>query len=232
MGPVILILVVIIFILIVLVALVAAKKKSGGVGAAEKAGLPYVREATLLSPAERSFFGVLEGVVGEKYRILAKVRLADVLKVKSGQTPSERTSAQNKIDRKHVDFLLCRPCDFGIAGAIELDDASHNRPDRVERDEFLAEAFRVAGIPLVRFAAKRAYTIQEVQNALATVEPRPKESEAMTGQETNSPRACPECGGTLVLRTSNRGEHAGKQFWGCSNYPKCKHICEVSIKVT
>ena len=35
---------------------------------------------------------------------------------------------------------------------------------------------------------------------------------------------CPKCGGTLVLRTSIRGTYAGSQFWGCSNYPKCKYI--------
>ena len=30
---------------------------------------------------------------------------------------------------------------------------------------------------------------------------------------------CPRCGGTLVLRNGKYGE-----FWGCSNYPKCKFI--------
>ena len=28
---------------------------------------------------------------------------------------------------------------------------------------------------------------------------------------------CPHCGGNLVLRNGKNGE-----FWGCSNYPKCK----------
>lgn len=33
---------------------------------------------------------------------------------------------------------------------------------------------------------------------------------------------CPRCGAELVLRTAKRGENAGNQFYGCSNYPKCK----------
>ncbi|MGN0930558.1 MAG: NERD domain-containing protein [Thermoguttaceae bacterium] len=36
-------------------------------------------------------------------------------------------------------------------------------------------------------------------------------------------RVCPQCGGTLVLRTAKRGANAGAQFWGCGNYPKCRY---------
>lgn len=35
---------------------------------------------------------------------------------------------------------------------------------------------------------------------------------------------CPVCGGKLILRTATKGSRAGKQFWGCSNYPKCKYV--------
>ena len=32
---------------------------------------------------------------------------------------------------------------------------------------------------------------------------------------------CPKCGSEMVLRTARKGAHAGKKFWGCSNYPYC-----------
>jgi len=32
-------------------------------------------------------------------------------------------------------------------------------------------------------------------------------------------RVCSECKGPMVQRKSKFG-----QFWGCGNYPKCKHI--------
>lgn len=35
----------------------------------------------VLSPAERSFLGALEKVVGNGYRIFAKLRLADIVEV-------------------------------------------------------------------------------------------------------------------------------------------------------
>ena len=40
----------------------------------------------------------------------------------------------------------------------------------------------------------------------------------------NQPRKCPKCNAELVLRTATRGANAGNQFYGCSNYPKCRYI--------
>lgn len=38
---------------------------------------------------------------------------------------------------------------------------------------------------------------------------------------------CPRCGSKLVLRTAQKGENAGKHFYGCSSYPKCRYIKNV-----
>lgn len=35
---------------------------------------------------------------------------------------------------------------------------------------------------------------------------------------------CPWCGASLVLRVAKTGSRTGQQFWGCSNYPKCRFI--------
>lgn len=41
---------------------------------------------------------------------------------------------------------------------------------------------------------------------------------------------CPWCGGKLVLRTARKGSNAGKQFYGCSNYPRCKYILDMKYR--
>lgn len=38
---------------------------------------------------------------------------------------------------------------------------------------------------------------------------------------------CPKCGAELVLRTARRGASAGKQFYGCSNFPKCRFVMNI-----
>lgn len=35
---------------------------------------------------------------------------------------------------------------------------------------------------------------------------------------------CPRCGAPMVLRTAKRGARVGKQFYGCSAYPRCRGI--------
>ncbi|WP_456430942.1 NERD domain-containing protein, partial [Nitratifractor sp.] len=39
-------------------------------------------------------------------------------------------------------------------------------------------------------------------------------------------KQCPRCGGELVLRTTKKGNDAGSQFYGCSNYPKCRYTTQ------
>jgi DNA topoisomerase-1 len=38
-------------------------------------------------------------------------------------------------------------------------------------------------------------------------------------------QTCPTCQqGQLVLRTAKKGKHAGKAFYGCTNFPACRHF--------
>ena len=46
----------------------------------------------------------------------------------------------------------------------------------------------------------------------------------------DSKRYCTKCGKEMVLRTAKTGENAGKQFWGCSGFPKCRNTIEVTQK--
>ena len=40
-------------------------------------------------------------------------------------------------------------------------------------------------------------------------------------QKENS-NTCPKCGSEMILRTVKNGPNAGSQFWGCSQFPKCR----------
>lgn len=129
--------------------------------------LPYRAAESALSPAERSFYGVLRQAVGTNYEIFAKVRLADVIHVKDGLSARRRYAAFGRISSKHVDFILCERGTFRIAGVIELDDSSHQRDDRRRRDEFVDSALAAAAIPVLHLPARRAYSAVEIREQVA-----------------------------------------------------------------
>jgi predicted RNA-binding Zn-ribbon protein involved in translation (DUF1610 family) len=40
--------------------------------------------------------------------------------------------------------------------------------------------------------------------------------------------ACPKCGRPMILRTTRSGNNQGRQFLGCSGYPKCKSVSPIT----
>jgi hypothetical protein len=200
----------------------------------EPVDYPYQKADSLFSPAERSFLGVLDGAIGDRCRVLGKVRLADVISPIRGLSKSDWQKAFNRIGSKHVDFVLCKKDDLSLVCAIELDDSSHKKGERKTRDDFLEKALNASSVPFIRFAARVSYNVQEVKAKIAEVtgldvQAAPNESSLVqiSGGESAQPnptRTCPKCASPMVLRKAASGKYAGKRFWGCSRYPECKTV--------
>ena len=189
--------------------------------------LPYRLRDDFLSPAETSFFQVLKSLVGAGLVICPQVSLAELFFVPHGESSQ---AYQNKIDRKRVDFLLCDPKTLKPVFAIELDDSSHARLDRQERDAFVDEVFAAAQLPLLHVPARPAYNTQELIALFrAALQSRPVDKPV--DQPPVSPQAqpplCPKCGAPMVLRTARKGDTPGQQFYGCPNYPRCRGVIPI-----
>lgn len=125
---------------------------------------PYARRKKLMTRSEIDFFRVLRDAVNNEWEIFAMVRIADMLSIRDG-TRNQR-SWLNRILSKHVDFVICDRDTLEILVAIELDDASHNRPDRIERDAFVNDAFADAGLPLIRVPTADSYDKSRLRRLL------------------------------------------------------------------
>lgn len=127
-------------------------------------GFPYKARPYFFSPAERSFLGVIEQVLDDEFRVFGKVNLYDIVLL---QAPRDTyRAALNRIQNKHVDYVICRKDDLSIRALIELDDKSHLSAKRKERDRFLDETCRHADIRLIRVKAKKAYSLAEIVGVL------------------------------------------------------------------
>lgn len=192
--------------------------------------LPYRLRDDFLSPAEKSFFQILRFWAEDRYTLFSKVSLADLFYV---SRPHENRSALNRIDRKHVDFVICDKQTLMPVFAVELDDSSHARPDRMARDRFVNDVFEAAALPLVHIPVRSGYTVAELETQFRGLVNDPPGSQSLpnsapaprpTPAGENGAPFCPKCGSRMVLRTVRSGEHAGKQFYGCPNYPNCRSM--------
>jgi hypothetical protein len=105
-----------------------------------------------LSEGEHAFFQVLLQSAHPASHISCKVRLADLVAF-----PGDALRARNTINQKHVDFVVCdreSMCPFRV---IELDDATHARRDRRERDALVDQYLGEAGIAVTHVPAAGRY---------------------------------------------------------------------------
>lgn len=124
----------------------------------------YDAHKNLMSVAELSFFHALNKAVGEEYLIFAKVRIADVLKPKKNMYHrSEWQRAFNLISSKHFDFVLCDPKSLSIIKVVELNDSSHQKPERIRRDNLVYTACMSADLSILMIEAKRTYSIDALR---------------------------------------------------------------------
>ncbi len=193
--------------------------------------LPYRLRDDFLSPAEFSFYKVLSSLAGSRFTIQSKVRLADIFFV---ARPNENMSYFNRISQKHLDFLVCESVTMKPLFGIELDDASHKRKNRQERDNFVENVFKVAGLSLLRFPVQREYNSRDIAAQIAPfindkvgvfVSSQPE-----VNKQASPVPLCSKCGIPMVLRTVSKGKHKGKQFYGCKNYPRCREVKPIKAK--
>ena len=105
---------------------------------------------TILTDREYEFYKRLKPLADEYgLNIYAKVRLADLIEPKPKEENPFWMECFNKIKSKHIDFALADE-ETAIVALIELDDTSHSRPDREERDDFVNAVLENTGYTLLR----------------------------------------------------------------------------------
>lgn len=122
----------------------ALLRKRGSVGA-DDGPWPFYAKKPLIQPEQVLYHRLVAAL--PECMVLAQVQLSRVLGVKKGFNFREWN---NRIDRMSLDFLVCLK-DATVVAAVELDDKTHARPDRVTADAKKEKALAAAGIALVRW---------------------------------------------------------------------------------
>ena len=139
-------------------------------------GRVYVPHGLFFTPSERVAYAELVKTHAESAIVFSKVRVVDVIKPDTFKHPKwtkNFTTLFRQLSQWHLDFVIVDSASMKVIRAIELDDPTHFRPDRVRRDRILNAAFANAGVPLDRMhlrAGKLHLLHQQQRKAGTTLE--------------------------------------------------------------
>jgi len=127
---------------------------------------PYKKSKNLLTKTEADFYVYLKAAVNNDFHINKMTRMCDLVDVDKSLSGKEYMSYFRSISQYHIDFTLCDPITFKPVICIELDDPSHERDDRIKRDEKVNKIFADINLPLLRIKTERKYNVENLRSLI------------------------------------------------------------------
>lgn len=128
---------------------------------------PFDSKQAVYTPAEKNFLHLVESALGNEYRVLNRVALADILNIRKGVSKKATQTALSNANSKYLDFVICRRDTMKLLGAVDLVDTK-GRGYKVKKDWFVSGALEAASIPHVRIKVKPNYSVEEIRACLGS----------------------------------------------------------------
>jgi len=123
---------------------------------------PFDSKNSVFTPAEKNFQNLVEQAMGTKYRIINRVKLADIVTIRNGVSDRASQSAVNNAEGKYLDFVICDRNTMKLLGTIDLVD-TQGKGYKIKKDWFVSGALEAAAIPHLRIKVKANYTLDEIR---------------------------------------------------------------------
>jgi hypothetical protein len=196
----------------------------------------------------RSHIKYLKMFLGEQIPMRSIIVFSDRCTLKNVKISSNDISV---INRYNVESVVCGICNQTPEDVLTENDITeiYNKLYPCTQVDEIVKAKHIENIHSnlsPESAEKDDKTVtQDITDSEAKIVTEPKETtvsdaieisktDETTSEESTEPKTsnaiegdtlkCPKCNADLVLRTATKGANAGMQFYGCSNYPKCKYI--------
>lgn len=194
----------------------------------------YEIKPSVYGGAQQAFYKAIQVALAGEYYLFTNTNAADVLNVVAGNTLATQV-ALNNLTAKQFDFVVC--CKAKLTPVCVIDVG--NRVDAQ-----LKSACESAQLPMVGFNTQADYDSQLLRAKILSVIAVNASVVALNNESTinivdeksiNTLKdnginlvLCPECSAVMLKRKAKNGEHAGKLFWICSTYPKCRGILPIT----
>ncbi|HOY22534.1 MAG TPA: DUF2726 domain-containing protein [Cellvibrio sp.] len=188
---------------------------------------------SVYSGAQCTFYKALEAALESEFALLTNINAADVIAVVASNTLATQ-AALNNLTGKQFAFVVCDKVqltalcviDFGCAVDVQLKAVCESA--RLPLMSF--NALTDYDSPLLRAKILNAIGLKDSraelnnESALDIVDEQPVNNLKDNGIDLV---LCPDCSAVMLKRKAKNGENAGKLFWICSTYPKCRGMLPV-----
>ena len=125
----------------------------------------YLPKMNPMTETEKTFLSYLKPFT-DKYNliILPQVQLQSIFKLSNNKD----ITSFNKIKSKSVDFAIVDN-KYNYKLFIELDDYTHNKKNRIERDSFVNNLFNTYNLKLRRIKVQKNYDLELIENIIKEV---------------------------------------------------------------
>lgn len=122
----------------------------------------YLMLSNPMTNTELKFCNELRKIT-DKYNliIIPQIQLQKIFKIYN----KKDVAAFNKIKSKSIDFAIVDN-KYNYKMFIELDDYTHNKKQRINRDNFINELFNKYNIELIRIKVNNTYNLGEIENKI------------------------------------------------------------------
>lgn len=128
-----------------------------------------------------NYHEMLKFAANNELTIHVKVRLADLINPRKDLTRREWYSKFMRVTSKHVDFVFCDQ-NMNVKAIVELDDWSHQRTDRIQRDEFVDAALTEAGYDIIHITDFDEYGYKALNSIINPSSKIPTTDEELAAQ--------------------------------------------------
>ena len=130
----------------------------------KKSQYKYYAKSYVMTSRENECFKILNEIFSSKWFVVPQVHLSALLDYRvKGQNWN---AAFRHINGKSVDFVLIGKESYKVICVIELDNSTHSRSDRIERDAEIERMFKESRIPLARIGRFESMTKSEIAKVI------------------------------------------------------------------
>ena len=115
-----------------------------------------------MTDSEVRFFALLQEAMPEHF-IFAQVQLSRLVQATD---PQDAAFWFNRICRMSADYVLVDRDAQTVIAVIELDDWTHDKPERKRADQKKTKAIESAGLPLIRFDGRRMPSATQIRHEI------------------------------------------------------------------